>query len=132
MAGRDLVLNAALPPESRRFQIAHRLAAVALAGPVAAIVAGSGLESVEARRLLAIGLANYAAGAILMPYDRFRAEARRMRHDIDQFSRAFCVRFEQAWHRLSTMQRHGAEGVALPFSLVAICGVHLRMVYAYI
>jgi predicted transcriptional regulator/DNA-binding XRE family transcriptional regulator len=122
MTGRDLLLNGALPPESRRFQIAHRLAAVALAEPVAAIVAASGLESVEARRLLAVGLANYAAGAILMPYDRFRAEARRLRHDIDQLSRAFGVSFEQACHRLSTLQRPGAEGVPFYFCRVDMAG----------
>ena len=73
--GATLTLNAALPPESRRFLIAHRLAATAFAREIEAIVAGADVVGAEARRLLAVGLANYAAGALIMPYAAFRAEA---------------------------------------------------------
>lgn len=66
--GRTLTLNAALPVESRRFLVAHRLAATAFAGEIEAIVAAAELPGGEARRLLAVGLANYAAGALVMPY----------------------------------------------------------------
>lgn len=117
-----LVLAGALPPESRRFQIAHRLATLAFADQVAAIVAGSGLASVEARHLLELGLANYAAAALLMPYERYRGEARRVRHDIDRLSRVFGISFEQACHRLSTLQRPGAAGVPFYFCRVDMAG----------
>jgi predicted transcriptional regulator len=117
-----LVLAGALPPESRRFQIAHRLATLAFADPIAAVVAGSGLASVAARHLLELGLANYAAAALLMPYERYRAEARRVRHDIDRLSRVFGISFEQACHRLSTLQRPGAAGVPFYFCRVDMAG----------
>jgi predicted transcriptional regulator/DNA-binding XRE family transcriptional regulator len=117
-----LVLAGALPPESRRFQIAHRLATLAFAASLDAIVAGSGLASVEARHLLELGLANYAAAALLMPYERFRTEARRVRHDIDRLSRVFGISFEQACHRLSTLQRPGAAGVPFYFCRVDMAG----------
>ena len=112
----------ALPPESRAFLIAHRLAAIAFAGPIATIVAAAPLAQPQARRLLAIGLANYAAGALVMPYRAFRAEARRMRHDIDRLSRRFGVSFEQACHRLSTLQRPGEEGIPFYFCRVDMAG----------
>ena len=120
--GTTLTLNAALPAESRRFLIAHRLAATAFADVIAAIVERAPLPDTQARRLLGVGLANYAAGALLMPYGAFRDAARALRHDIDRLSRRFGVSFEQACHRLSTLQRPGAQGVPFYFCRVDMAG----------
>ncbi|HET8613502.1 MAG TPA: short-chain fatty acyl-CoA regulator family protein, partial [Sphingomonas sp.] len=62
------------------------------------------------------------AGAILMPYAAFRAEARRVRHDIDRLRHRFGVSFEQACHRLSTLQRPGARGLPFFFCRVDMAG----------
>jgi hypothetical protein len=121
-ARRLLTVDAALPIESRRFQLAHQLARLELGDEIAGIAAASGLRSAEATRLIEVGLANYAAGAILMPYEAFRAEARRVRHDIDRLRRRFGVSFEQACHRLSTLQRPGARGVPFFFARVDMAG----------
>ena len=120
--GATLTLNAAAPAETRRFLAAHRLAATAFAPAIAEIVVNADVPGEEARRLLAIGLANYAAGALLMPYAAFRVAARAVRHDIDRLSRRFGVSFEQACHRLSTLQRPGAEGVPFYFCRVDMAG----------
>jgi XRE family transcriptional regulator, fatty acid utilization regulator len=80
------------------------------------------LPMLGADRLLSIGLANYAAGALLMPYIRFRESARELRHDIDRLARRFGVSFEQACHRLSTLQRPGAEGIPFYFCRVDMAG----------
>lgn len=117
-----LTINAALPPESRRFLIAHQLTATVFADRIDSIVSGAEVGSDAGRTLLGIGLANYAAGALMMPYGRFRAAARVMRHDIDRLSRRFGVSFEQACHRLSTLQRPGAEGVPFYFCRVDMAG----------
>jgi len=82
----------------------------------------SSLTSPEAARLLSIGLANYAAGAMLMPYEAFRQEARRVRHDIDRLRRPFGASFEQACHRLSTLQRPDARGTPFFFCRVDMAG----------
>jgi len=115
-----LTLNDTLPAESQRFLLAHQLAALRFAGPIADIAAAA--DSEAARTLLSIGLANYAAGAITMPYGRFRTAARAMRHDIDRLSRRFGVSFEQACHRLSTLQRSGAAGIPFYFCRVDMAG----------
>ncbi|USI72950.1 helix-turn-helix domain-containing protein [Sphingomonas morindae] len=117
-----LWVDGALPAESRRFQLAHQLARMELGPVIAALVAEARPHAPEALRLLEVGLANYAAGALLMPYEAFRAEARRVRHDIDRLRRRFGVSFEQACHRLSTLQRPGAEGVPLFFARVDMAG----------
>ncbi|MEZ5708897.1 MAG: short-chain fatty acyl-CoA regulator family protein [Blastomonas sp.] len=120
-AGR-LWLSTALPPETRYFLIAHRLAAIEMRDPIAAIAASADLKSEEARKLVAVGLANYAAGAIVMPYRRFRSAALECRHDIERLCRFFSISFEQACHRLSTLQRPGARGVPFFFCRVDMAG----------
>lgn len=119
---RRLHLSPALPPESRRFLLAHQLAALEMEDEIRAIADNAALGTAEARRLLAVGLANYAAGALLMPYERFRGAARALRHDIDRLCQRFSVSFEQACHRLSTLQRPGARGIPFFFCRVDMAG----------
>ncbi len=119
---RQLDINRALPPESAAFLTAHQLVRLEMDPAIAAIVDAAGLRSAAARQLLGVGLANYAAGALMMPYARFRAAAHAARHDIDQLRQAFGVSFEQACHRLSTLQRPGATGIPLFFLRVDMAG----------
>lgn len=119
---RHLVIDPAQPAESRRFQLAHQLAALAIHDEITAVIAASPLRTAAARQLLHIGLANYAAGALLMPYTAFRAAAREQRHDVDRLRLAFGTSFEQVCHRLSTLQRPGARGVPMFFCRVDMAG----------
>lgn len=119
-AGR-LLLDAGQPAATRRFLLAHQLVSLLFAGTIAEVVANATLSE-EARRLLGIGLANYAAGALLMPYIAYAAAAREVRHDIDRLRQKFGVSFEQACHRLSTLQRPGARGLPFFFCRVDMAG----------
>jgi predicted transcriptional regulator/transcriptional regulator with XRE-family HTH domain len=117
-----LTIDPGQPAESRRFQLAHQLAALALKDEIAAVIENAALKSAASRQLLFVGLCNYAAGALLMPYRRFRTEARAVRHDIDQLTQTFGVSFEQACHRLSNLQREEARGVPFFFCRVDMAG----------
>ena len=117
-----LTVDPGQPAESRRFQLAHQLAALALKDEIAAVVEAARLNSAASRQLLFVGLCNYAAGALLMPYRRFRAEARAVRHDIDRLAQSFGTSFEQTCHRLSTLQREDARGVPFFFCRVDMAG----------
>ncbi|HVR91652.1 MAG TPA: short-chain fatty acyl-CoA regulator family protein [Novosphingobium sp.] len=117
-----LTIDPGQPVESRRFQLAHQLAALALKDEISAVVEDAALKSAASRQLLFVGLCNYAAGALLMPYRRFRKEARAMRHDIDRLAGSFGTSFEQACHRLSTLQREDAKGVPFFFCRVDMAG----------
>jgi len=121
-AAGTLAIDRALPPESRRFLLALQLAAIELAEPIAAVTANARLASEESRAIVAAGLANYAAGALLMPYAAFRETARGLRHDIDRLRQIFGVSFEQACHRLSTLQRPGLRGLPFFFCRVDMAG----------
>lgn len=120
--GYRLTLDATQPAASRRFQLAHQFATLALADEIAMVIAASDLSSEASAALLAVGLANYAAGALLMPYERFRLAALEERHDIDRLCRRFGVSFEQACHRLSNLQREEARGIPFFFCRVDMAG----------
>ncbi|MXO61466.1 helix-turn-helix domain-containing protein [Qipengyuania oceanensis] len=117
-----LVIDPGQPAESRRFQLAHQLVSLALRDEILAVIEGAKLQSAASRQLLFVGLSNYAAGALLMPYDDFRRTARTLRHDIDRIAQIFGTSFEQTCHRLSTLQRDGAKGVPFFFCRVDMAG----------
>jgi predicted transcriptional regulator/DNA-binding XRE family transcriptional regulator len=119
---RALTVNAALPPASRAFHLANQLMQFEAGAQIKAIVREAQLGDATANQLLYLALANYAAGALLMPYGAFRESARDLRHDIDPLARAFGVSIEQACHRLSTLQRPGQRGIPFFFCRVDMAG----------
>ncbi|PZW45668.1 hypothetical protein C8P66_11183 [Humitalea rosea] len=112
-ATRRLHLSDSLPRESRGFQMAFHLMLLEAREAVESIIAQAAPSTTEAAALLRVGLLNYAAGALLLPYAPYLAQARALRHDMEALAARFGVSFEQACHRLSTLQREGARG--LPF-----------------
>jgi predicted transcriptional regulator/transcriptional regulator with XRE-family HTH domain len=109
-AARMIWLSEALPAESRAFHLAFQLAFLEARETVESIIESIAPSSTEATALIRIGLLNYAAGALLMPYDPFRREAMALRHDVERLAARFAVSFEQACHRLSTLQRPNRDG----------------------
>lgn len=101
---------------SRAFWMAHVIGLLEQRQAIQAEIRASGLTTPEARALARIGLANYFAGALIMPYGRFLREAQALRYDIERLQSRFGTSFEQVCHRLSTMQRPGQPGI--PFFLV--------------
>jgi predicted transcriptional regulator len=57
-----------------------------------------------------------------MPYAPYLAAARDLRHEVEALAARFGVSFEQAAHRLSTLQRPGENGAArgLPFFFLRV------------
>lgn len=104
-----------LHPGQRAFQLATQYALLAHADLISALVATDDQLSTEAREVARIGLANYFAGALLLPYRIFLSAAESLRYDIDQLARRFEVGFETVCHRLSTLQRPDARGVPFIF-----------------
>jgi transcriptional regulator, XRE family len=118
-ATRTLFIAAALTPSQQAFQMGTQLALLELGEAIdAQIDAPSLAHDAAARRLARIGLANYVAGALLLPYADFLQAAQALRYDIDLLGQRFDVGFETVCHRLSTLQRPGAPGV--PFFFVRV------------
>jgi len=118
-----LELSEALPRGSRNFQLAVRVGLLECRETIAALVDDAPeLTSDEARALARVALANYFAGALLMPYDAFLRAAEQERYDIEILGHRFDVEWEQTCHRLTTLRRPGAEGVAFYFVRVDMAG----------
>lgn len=76
----------------------------------------SDLPTEESKEVARLGLAQYYAAAVTMPYGTFLAHAERTRYDIDVISSRFGTSFESTCQRLSTLQRPGSRSV--PFFFV--------------
>jgi XRE family transcriptional regulator, fatty acid utilization regulator len=113
-----LTLSTRAAPETRRFQLLLQLALLTQDQLLEATLDFARFQSDGARSIAKIGLANYFAGAALMPYGRFLAAAQEVRHDLEILAMRFGASVEQVCHRLSTLQRPGAKGI--PFFFVRV------------
>ena len=114
---RRLAISELLATPGRIFQLAHQIAFLAHRPQLDLLAAGK-LTSPGSEALARSALANYFAGAVMMPYGRFIEAARTSRYDLDVLQARFGVSFEQACHRLTTLRRPGDEGV--PFHLIRV------------
>ena len=121
-AARMLHLSEQLPRESRGFHLAFQLALMEARDAVEAQLAAINPSTAEAGSLIRVGLLNYTAAALLMPYERFRAAAADLRHDVEALAARFGVNFEQTCHRLCSLQRSGERGVPFFFLRVDPAG----------
>ncbi len=115
---RRLTISALMPPETQIFQLLLQLALIQHDKLLEATLDLARFQSDSARAIAKIGLANYFAGAVLMPYRTFLAAAQEVRHDLELLSARFHASIEQVAHRLSTLQRPGAKGI--PFFFVRV------------
>jgi predicted transcriptional regulator/DNA-binding XRE family transcriptional regulator len=118
MHRRRLMLSERLPASGRLFAIAYHLCAQELADIIATQVSRATPPDEDSRRLATIALTNYAAAALIMPYDRFRQAAEQSRYDLPLLRDRFGVSSEQLAHRLTSLNRTGARGI--PFFMVKI------------
>jgi predicted transcriptional regulator/transcriptional regulator with XRE-family HTH domain len=121
-ASNELSLNPAQPAATRAFQMAFHIATAVLSDLIEAELERARFRSLAAVDVCRIGLGNYAAGALLMPYRRFAAAARERRHDVEQLALMFSASLEQVCHRLSNLQRPGERGVPFYFVRVDYAG----------
>ncbi|OIQ24556.1 MAG: Cro/Cl family transcriptional regulator [Alphaproteobacteria bacterium MedPE-SWcel] len=115
---RVLALSHRSAPQTRQFQMYLQLALLKYGDLLEATLDFAKFQTEEARAIAKIGLANYFAGAALMPYGRFLDAARACRHDLELLAIRFGASIEQVAHRLSTLQRPGAKGI--PFFFVRV------------
>jgi predicted transcriptional regulator/DNA-binding XRE family transcriptional regulator len=103
---------------TQRFQLLLQVALLTQNELIEATLDLARFATPEARDIAKIGLANYFAGAALLPYRAFQAAALQTRHDLERLADLFGASIEQVAHRLSTLQRPGAKGI--PFFFVRV------------
>lgn len=115
---RVLHLSARLRPGQRAFRMATQLALLEYGDGLAALASEDFEQDSAAWSLARIGIANYFAAALILPYRRFHAAAEEFRYDIERLTDHFGLGYETVCHRLSTLQRPRLRGV--PFSFVRV------------
>lgn len=111
-----LYLNAYSPASTRHFQMAYQIASLELKTEIDTIARRAEFRSPESVEICRIGLRNYFAGAVTLPYQTFVTAARELRHDLELLAARFGASLEQVAHRLSTLQRPGMKGVPVFFA----------------
>jgi XRE family transcriptional regulator, fatty acid utilization regulator len=119
---RIIYLSEALDYSYVLFQLAHVLCLIELQDLLNKLTAGTKITVGTSLSRCHVELANYFAAAYLMPYEPFLREAESMAYDIDRLTARFGVSFEQTCHRLTTLQRPGAQGVPFFFLRVDKAG----------
>lgn len=119
---RSFALSEQLPRESQAFHLAFQLVLLEAKDAIEAQIAGIGPSSAEAASLIRLGLLNYMAAAVLLPYERVLAAAAALRHDVQALGERFGMSYEQVCQRLSSLQRSGARGVPFFFLRVDPAG----------
>lgn len=119
---RVIHLSEALDHCNQVFQLAHVLCLVEQQPLLNKLTTAGGITKNASLARCHVELANYFAAAFLMPYETFLRTAEGTAYDIDRIAARFAVSFEQACHRLTTLQRPGMQGVPFFFLRVDKAG----------
>lgn len=117
-----LHLSGYLRPGQLAIRMATQLAFAEAGESLTDLVEAASLSSPESETLARIGLAKYFAAALILPYRDFHANAEEFRYDLDRLATHYGVGYETVCHRVSTLQRPRARGVAFSFVRVDRAG----------
>ncbi|MFF3577467.1 short-chain fatty acyl-CoA regulator family protein [Streptomyces mirabilis] len=117
-ASRTLHLSGRLRPGQRAFRLATQLALLEYGDELDRQAAADFPAGSPSHALARIGIANYFAAALILPYRTFHAAAEEVRYDIERLTDRYGLGYETVCHRLSTLQRPRLRGV--PFSFVRV------------
>lgn len=113
---RKVLISELVEPSGRTFQMAYHLGLLEAGAAIDQIC--EALQGEQVRRLARVSLANYFAGALLMPYSNFLTAAETLNYDVEVLSARFSASFEQVAHRLTTLSRANARGI--PFFMIRV------------
>ena len=122
--GNTLSLAKGIYEQRLRFQLAHTIALrlfeeESLHEP---LIEGHATQHQETRKLLKIHLANYFAGALLLPYGPFFQAVVESRYDVDWLTHRFESSYETVAHRICNLGDPERRGVPMHFLRVDVAG----------
>ncbi|MFF8482039.1 short-chain fatty acyl-CoA regulator family protein [Streptomyces antibioticus] len=115
---RTLHLSPRLRPGQRAFRMATQLALLEHGQDIDRLATEDFEPGSTPHDLARIGIANYFAAALILPYTTFHTAAEEARYDIERLTDHYGLSYETVCHRLSTLQRPRLRGV--PFSFVRV------------
>jgi hypothetical protein len=118
----EILLDDSLDNATQRFQLALQLVYLEMREAIDRILGKGEFATESGERLTRRALANYAAAAVLMPYGAFARAVEARAYDVEALARQFDASFEQAAHRMTTLQKPGHERVPFFFIRVDMAG----------
>lgn len=115
-ASRTLHLSSRLRPGQRAFRMATQLALLEYDEELDRQATATFPEGSATHALARIGIANYFAAALILPYRPFHAAAEEVRYDIERLTDRYGLGYETVCHRLSTLQRPACAACRSPSS----------------
>ncbi len=115
---RQLMISEVMDQAGRTFQAAYQLAFADCDALLNELTVKLEPGEEIGRRLLRVTLANYFAGALMMPYGKFHEAAELVGYDVELLGARFGASYEQVAHRLTTLARPTARGI--PFFLIRV------------
>lgn len=115
---KQILFDDSLDNASFNFQLAQQLAYLEFEDEIGTALKAGQFTTASARSLAHRSLASYAAAALIMPYSTFAKAAEARHYDVEALARQFGTSFEQTAHRITTLQKPGAEKV--PFFLIRV------------
>jgi predicted transcriptional regulator/DNA-binding XRE family transcriptional regulator len=121
---KTLRLSSDLSEHALKFQLAHVVGLILLDANKLheRLVAAAPPRHAETARLVKIHLANYFAGALLLPYADFFAEVQRTRYDLARLVTIFDSSWEMVAHRCCNLADPRRPGVPMHFLRVDVAG----------
>jgi predicted transcriptional regulator len=119
-----LTLSRELGEQRLRFQLAHTVGLRILDEERLheGLVAGYPARLAETEKLIKIHLANYFAGALMLPYQDFFDEAQRTRYDVERLTTIFDSSYETVAHRLCNLSDPKRRGLPFYFLRLDVAG----------
>ncbi len=122
--GNVLTLSSALFEHRLKFQLAHAagLRILDARGLDTKITGELRTRHAETKKLLKIHLANYFAGALLLPYADFFKDVQRTRYDVELLTNVYEASYETVAHRVCNLSDPRRRGVPFHFQRVDVAG----------
>ena len=119
---KELLLSDYNSLETKKLHAAAQIAQEGAIGIIEDYLSKFKFPSNESKRLTQIALLNYCGAAILMPYNLFHLECKKLKYDLQLLQNTFATSFEQVAHRVTCLQDPKLPGIPFHFLRVDMAG----------
>ncbi len=118
-----LVLSPTLTEQTLKFQLAASIGTLVIdKARLLDRIIGKTTRHAETPRLIKVNLANYFAGALMLPYGDFFAQVQKSRYDLEHLTNVFGVTYETVAHRVCNLADPKRRGLPFHFIRTDVAG----------
>ncbi len=119
---KELLLSDYLSLETKKLHAAAQVAQVGAEKIIEGYLDSFNFPTEESKKLTKVALLNYCGAAILMPYNLFHTECKKLKYDLELLQNTFATSFEQVTHRVTSLNDPDLPGVPFHFLRVDVAG----------